>query len=173
MSRESRQIGLEIYHKVGQGGLFDSSRDKFLVVADGIRITTRCDTHGGISGRLPTVEFSDPEWAHVKHVLYYVRGREPLQNDGKKLRCMFGGGSVKTITVLMDATGAAKESGKTWTVEDRQRYWGALEQGLAEPLDAEDIIDERSLPKLIKVDDAAAAKGVECLLEKLSPMNRE
>lgn len=154
---------------IGRGGLIDSSRDKFLVVADGGRVITRCGIHKGLTGDLPTVEFSAPEWAHVEHVLYYVRGRQPMQSDGQKLRGMFRGGSVKTITVLIDATGTAKELGESWTIEEGKRFWGSLEQGWAEPLGAEDTTDEYSLPELIQVDDAAVAKEVECLLEKLSP----
>lgn len=52
-----------------------------------------------------------------------------MHSDGQKLRGMFRGGSVKTITVLMDATGTAKESGETLTVEKGKRFLGLLEQG--------------------------------------------
>ncbi|KAH6667355.1 hypothetical protein B0J14DRAFT_188253 [Halenospora varia] len=154
---ESRDASQQKYiHK--QGGLSDPTRDKLLVRADGLRITSWCKIHNRVLKGRPPIAYLQ-ELAH-RHVLYYIpelksfRGRPPGWQDGIQLRIWFReqgrGQSVETITVLTNGAG---------TAEEMASFWSALEE-MWEDMDKA----PEDGPMLIHMHDAATTQEVERLI---------
>jgi hypothetical protein len=149
---------------VGQGGLFDPTRDKLLVIANPLYTRFRCSKHKEeVIGRAPGLKNNAmKKWSHVVHVVYYVPNfSRPLESRewrayGQELQYMFrpraGGSFVETITILTD------------TIVEEFRT--SLEQGWTEPFGNEKFEKEPREPILNWMDDATTLQQAKQFIDR-------